>query len=753
MSIIRYITNNYIAKKLLNMYFITTLLTAVLLNISNVYASETSSNPADASGYLKDQITALRKILMKNPNTALEKNKKTMPLMRTVLLEAPGLTGGSAAYETMDAATLATYRTMAGAYICQQHWETRPGLAPTQFLEIWDEIHQRGKVIDFARYASNYADLVFPSMDDKRRETATTKWPQKFQQQNVLNRILHIIAMRIEHNEYLIEKWNTLPDLVAQRQFFADFSGFSGVNDARNSERHQALTAEHIIKFRAVCEEDKSNYEYLLELINAKEYLLAQTFANQRGFDCFVKNQFAKTVISSKKRGHVIAQDGDEGIFLKKIVYYMNFLDFELPILDQQFFGQPVRKIILEAQTINFLDDLNAGLKVLQTNQSSGTGEISDAMETILRVFATPPEELMDMLARCVSRDQLRASLAPVTSRAVSAPLAQLCDALTPSPESDPIFFPESLLNAQKWLEQLEELHRTVGCLRAGRAQDQLSQSIATKRTNESKKQRKVTQHVLDVVNARAPEKIAPIASRKIICPAHCEYMVEFFKWAVPIYQTLKQRSDHLKASRAVEYMPTHEKKGIAFKRRLFDECESTPENTRGKTTLAHQDIADVMEARSAPLPDVPVEEAQPFTESGVVTSDHNNLPSSYWTEEHTDLRHITEFWKTWTQQPQDLAPVAVEDEKCRAQQAFVQAFIADKQPNFFTTLNEFRRLFDVRIERSLNGFVKLYFPQQPSLQGFFHVPHPDSDIGRDAMWAREVHRCLSVLNGTVQVS
>ncbi len=125
------------------------------------------------------------------------------------------------------------------------------------------------------------------------------------------------------------------------------------------------------------------------------------------------------------------------------------------------------------------------------------------------------------------------------------------------------------------------------------------------------------------------------------------------------------------------------------------------------------------------------------------VSSDHNDLPPEYWTdEEYGYPEYVADFWRVWSIEQQ--APTSTEaNERVRDQQTFAQTFMTEKQPDFFRALNAFQRAFDVKIQRSLNGFVKLVFPEKPELKGFFHVPHPDSDIGRDAMWAREIHRCL----------
>lgn len=136
-------------------------------------------------------------------------------------------------------------------------------------------------------------------------------------------------------------------------------------------------------------------------------------------------------------------------------------------------------------------------------------------------------------------------------------------------------------------------------------------------------------------------------------------------------------------------------------------------------------------------------EEATAGMSVPLVFSDHKDLPSGYWTEEeYGHPEYVEEFWKAWTAQPKMSAPVE-EDERTTNQQAFAQTFMADKQPDFFRALNVFQRAFDVKIQRSLNGFVKFTCPKVATFKGFFHVPHPASDIGRDAMWAREIHRCL----------
>ena len=336
------------------MRFILLSLIAILLTTSSFCASST---PDPVSAYLELMFTFQRRILATNPDAPLERN------MKNILLKVAELAVGPTAFESMPPATLATCQTVAAAYICQQASETRLDTDPPAFLSVWDTIHQYRQPIDFLRHAMDYSRLLYPELTDPT--PVVSKFAHQFQQQNVLNRIKHIAEKRIEFNEYLIDKWNALPNDEARRQFYYDFSGFSS-DRKKTTKSTQALTDAVMLNFGESCKADKRSYEHFLALVSQKKYLEAQIFAQQKMCDATKKS------IPKSARQRMISNEGEEGVFLKKIVYYMGFLDSESSKLDQKFFGQSVREIIVgSASETNFLVDLNVGLADFAHNEAN----------------------------------------------------------------------------------------------------------------------------------------------------------------------------------------------------------------------------------------------------------------------------------------------------------------------------------------------------------------------------------------------
>ncbi len=433
--------------ELLRMRFILLSLIAILLTTSSICASST---PDPVSAYLERMFTFQRAILERNPDAPLEKN------MKNILLKVAELAVGPTAFESMTPATLATCQTVAAAYICQQASETRLDTDPPVFLRIWDAIHQPGRPIAFLGHAMDYVRLLHPELTDPT--PVVSKFAHQFQQQNVLNRIKHIAEKRIEYNAYLIEKWNALPNDEARRLFYYDFSGLSS-DRKKIPKPMQDLLDTVILNFGESCEADKRSYKHFLALLSQKKHLLAQTFAQQKMFDAANKS------VPKKSRKHMASNEGEESIFFKKIVFYMGFLDSELPILDREFFGQSVRNVIADsAGETNFLEELNVGIKI----------------------YNDSPKDVMVMILELHN------------------------------------FFPRlSLLNAEKWLKQLEALNRRS----RAEPDDAFLLKTNTKRVEQSIRQAEIIQSITQK---------GAFGNRVICCDAHVDYMLRFFDWAVP---------------------------------------------------------------------------------------------------------------------------------------------------------------------------------------------------------------------------
>lgn len=570
--------------------------------------------------------------------------------LASILLSAPALKGGVSAYKSMNPEALSMYQTLAATYICQQHWEARPDTAPAPFLAVWGQIHN-GRPIDFERYADSYVELLYRNCVSEEstvdRSAFTRQIAHQFQQQHVLNRILDVIEKRIDYNEYLAEKWADLPSDAEKIKFYKDFLGFSHEIKGQTSPQHRSLMDMLSLSFGTSCMQDMRSYQHLLELIKSNKYTHAQIFAQQKMFDH--KN---KGITPKKLRQNLVSQDGEEGVFLPKIIRLLKLLDSENPLLEEKFFGKNVREIVLHsAQGVNFLDDLNVGLAAAHSK---------DAMMKVLqgRVF-----------------------------------LPTIC-------------------NVTEEIDELLALHKRV------RPKDEHSFAlINTKKLEQSLRQMEIIESIVTT---------DAVINRKVCCQNHMMYMFEFFEWAIPIYKELSQELERLNTLGKPSILkPMPSKPRPTLKSTASETSEADTGALGGQRPMISDELDD-----------------DSIVVSEVISSDHTTLPDHYW--EQKEESHVDSFWRKWTEIKNQAVDPLPEDQTVTKQKAFAEAFKADKTPDFLRSLNEFQRLFKANIERTRNGFIKIHVPGHPTLKPFFHVPHPRSDIGRDAMWAREIRRFLT---------